>query len=265
VKRLNPDLVKQETIRQWTAEPAGATLGDPYERGSREFFDEVERTRYGLYPWLLAEYLQAGRWTGQHVLEIGVGLGTDHLQLARAGARLTGVDLTPASIDYTRRLLELHGYQSELTVADAENLPFKDSTFDSIYSFGVLHHTPDMNRAIGEIRRVLRPEGFALIALYNRHSYFYIWRLARFLVRGEWRRSSIEQMRANVEYGDGNPLVIVSSRRELYRAFEPFARVKIEARHLPLHRLPRGRRQLEVLLRPVGRRLGWYWIVEASG
>jgi ubiquinone/menaquinone biosynthesis C-methylase UbiE len=265
VTRREPELIKQETIRHWTAEPAGASLAAGYERGSEEFFDVVERTRYRLYPWLLVDYLQPERWSGKDVLEVGVGLGTDHLQLARAGARLTGVDLAPASIESTRRLLDFHGYNSELAVADAEHLPFDDSTFDSVYSFGVIHHTPDMNRAIRELHRVLRPKGSALVALYNRHSYFYVWRLARFLLRLEWRDSTLEQMRSKIEYGGGNPLVVVSSRRELDSAFQSFSRVLIEARHLPRHRIPsRLLGVLGPLLRPLERRVGWYWMVEAT-
>jgi SAM-dependent methyltransferase len=264
VKQFEPELVKEESIRQWTEEPAGAALADRYGRGTQEFFQEVERTRYQLYPWLLSEYLQPERWRGRRVLEVGVGLGTDHLQLARAGAQLAGVDLTPASIEYTRRLFDLHGYGSELRVADAESLPFDDSSFDRVYSFGVLHHTPDMDQAIREIHRVLRPNGSAVVALYNRHSYFYVWRYARFLLRQEWRGSTVDEMRGKIEHGDANPLVVVSSRRELERAFQTFPRILIEARHLPRHRFPtRVMDLLDPALRPVERHIGWYWMVEA--
>jgi SAM-dependent methyltransferase len=265
VTRREPERVKEETIRHWTADPAGASLAAGFERGTPGFFEAVERTRYGLYPWLLADYLQSDRWTGKDVLEVGVGLGTDHLQLARAGARLAGVDITPASIDSTRKLLDLHDYESELAVADAELLPFDDSTFDCVYSFGVLHHTPDMNRAIRELQRVLRPEGTALVAVYNRHSYFYAWRFARFLFRLEWRHSTLDEMRSKFEHGEGDPLVTVSSRRELDRAFQPFSRVLIEGRHLPRHRIPsRVLDLLDPLLPSIERRVGWYWMVEAT-
>jgi SAM-dependent methyltransferase len=265
MSQFEPDPIKKEAILQWTDEPAGAALADRYGRGTQEFFQEVERTRYALYPWLLNEYLKSERWHGKRMLEVGVGLGTDHLQLARAGARLTGVDLTPASIDYTRRLFDFHGYHSDLSVADAEALPFDDQTFDSVYSFGVLHHTPNLDRAIHEIHRVLRPQGFALVALYNRHSYFYAWRYTRFLLRQEWRRSTLSEMRSKIEHGDANPLVVVSSRHELKRAFDAFSRTSIEARHLPRHRLPAWlMNALGPALRRSERRIGWYWMVEAT-
>jgi SAM-dependent methyltransferase len=258
--RGDPELLKQEAVRQWTDDPAGAVLADQHDRGTPEFFQEVERTRYELYPWLKSDYLQTDRWNGKQVLEVGVGLGTDHLQLARAGAQLTGVDLTPASINYTRQHLDIHGLRSELSVADAENLPFDDQSFDCVYSFGVLHHTPDMGRAIQEIHRVLRPDGSALVALYNRHSYFYAWRYTRFLLR---RGGTVEEMRSKIEHGSGNPLVVVSSHRELARAFRVFSQASIEARHLPRHRFPGWLLRLDPALRHLERRVGWYWMVDA--
>jgi SAM-dependent methyltransferase len=265
MRELDPELVKREAIRQWTEDPAGAVLASRYGRGTQEFFEEVERTRYALYPWLLGEYLHAKHWRGKRVLEVGVGLGTYHLQLARAGAQLAGVDLTPASIDFTRQLFDFHGYRSDLSVADAEALPFDDLSFDCVYSFGVLHHTPDMDRAIREIHRVLRPRGVALVALYNRHSYFYAWRYARFLLHQGWRGSTINEMRSKIEYGSGNPLVVVSSRRELDRAFHAFSQVFIEARHFPRHRFPAWLIRLaDPALRPLERRMGWYWMAEAT-
>jgi SAM-dependent methyltransferase len=133
-----------------------------------------------------------------------------------------------------------------------------------VYSFGVLHHTPNMGQAIQEIHRVLRPDGFALVALYNRHSYFYAWRYARFLLRQEWRRSTIDEMRSKIEFGAGNPLVVVSSRRELDCAFHAFSHAFTEARHFPRHRFPGWLLRLDPALRPFERRMGWYWMVEAT-
>jgi len=77
-------------------------------------------------------------------------------RFARAGALAVGVDLTEAAVESTRHLLELEGLPGEVMVADAEQLPFPDDRFDVVYSWGVLHHTPDTQRAVDEVRRVLR-------------------------------------------------------------------------------------------------------------
>ena len=96
---------------------------------------------------------------GKSVLEIGVGLGADHQQFAQSGAVLTGLDLTQRAVGHTRRRLEAFGLHSSLSIGDAENLPFPDESFDVVYSWGVLHHSPDTQKAVDEAYRVLRYGG----------------------------------------------------------------------------------------------------------
>ena len=88
---------------------------------------------------------------------MGVGLGADHQRFAAAGARLTGVDLTERAIEHTRQRLAASGLSSQLQTADAENLPFANNSFDIVYSWGVLHHSPNTPKAVDEVWRVLRP------------------------------------------------------------------------------------------------------------
>lgn len=254
---------KDRAVEQWTAAPAGAHLAGGQPNETAEFYREIERTRYELYPWLL-EYLTPNQWKGRRTLEIGVGMGTDHLSLHRAGATLVGIDLTPASVEHTQRRFALAGAVSNLRVADAEQLPFQDGAFDGVYSFGVLHHTPRMRLAVAEIHRVLRPGGLAVVGLYNRHSYFHAWRLLRHFGAGEWRRSGLDAMRANFEHGTGSPLVILSSRRQIREMFGTYTSVSIAARHIPTNRLPVALRPAACsVLRPIERSVGWYWMVVA--
>src|SRR5437867_6398486 len=130
----------------WDAHPCGAGTSD-LPRGRRDYFDAVERHRYELNPEMveMADFPSA---RGLDLLEIGCGMGTDLVQFARAGARVTGVDLTPQAVTITRQRLNLYGLRGETRLADAEALPFADATFDRVYSFGVLHHTPDTARSI---------------------------------------------------------------------------------------------------------------------
>ncbi len=66
--------------------------------------------------------------------------------------------------------LKLHDYAGDIRVTDSESLPFKDNYFDFIYSWGVIHHTPNTQKAIDEIYRVLKPSGEICVMLYNRKS-----------------------------------------------------------------------------------------------
>lgn len=153
----------------WERTPCGSWDASAPE-GSGEYFQQIERRRYELEPFI-PEFAGFDSTSGQSVLEIGVGLGTDHVRFARAGARLTGVDLTEKGIELVRRRLELEGLASDLRVGDAERLPFEDASFDVVYSWGVLHHTPDTPRAVSEAIRVLRPGGRICMMLYARHSW----------------------------------------------------------------------------------------------
>jgi SAM-dependent methyltransferase len=107
-------------------------------------------------------------------LEVGFGAGTDFIQWLRVGAQVSGIDLTPEALQNVTNRVKVYELPppESIQVADAENLPFPSGTFDLGYSFGVLHHTPDTMRAIGELTRVVKPGGDIKIMLYNRHS---IW------------------------------------------------------------------------------------------
>ena len=107
------------------------------------------------------------------VLDVGCGQGIDVARYANAGARATGIDLTPRHVELARRHLETLGLSAEIVEGDAESLPFEDASFDRLSSNGVLHHTPDMPAALREIRRVLVPGGEARILVYNRASFYY--------------------------------------------------------------------------------------------
>ena len=139
--------------------------------GSREFYDAAEELRYEYHYHLQPLFDKiAEAYPGGKVLEVGCSMGNDTIQFARRGMQVTGVDLTPAAIELINQRFDMYGESGDFRVADAENLPFDDDTFDVVYSFGVLHHTPDTAKSIEEVRRVLRPGGTAYIMLYNTRS-----------------------------------------------------------------------------------------------
>jgi SAM-dependent methyltransferase len=129
-------------------------------------FEAQRLRRYELEPYIpgFARFQEAA---GLRVLEIGVGLGADHEEFARAGAILSGIDLTERAIERTKDRFRKLGLKSELQVSDAEALPFADQSFDVVYSWGVLHHSPDTRKAVSEVHRVLKPGGQARIMIYN--------------------------------------------------------------------------------------------------
>jgi ubiquinone/menaquinone biosynthesis C-methylase UbiE len=258
--------VKAAAQRQWDHDPAGALATGDAELGTPESFERIERYRYQEQPWMHGTFL-FDRFAGRRVLEIGVGLGTDHLQFARAGAEMTGIDITPRSISLTSRRLEQEGLTSELRVMDAERLEFEDDSFDVVYSFGVLHHTPAPERAFREVRRVLRPGGVFLGGLYNRRSAFVARMLYQRLIEPEYRHMSFQERLSLVEHSTSeerqSPHVRLFTAPELKRMLGcvGFHQVEITKRHLGIA----PRRRIPPWLNEVSsRKAGWYLIHEAS-
>lgn len=159
---------KQAVHDHWNAEPCGTR--DLAGGDRRAFFDSIERERYTLEPYI-ADFARFEDGRNKKVLEVGVGAGTDFINWVRRGAIATGIDLTEEGARLTRERLELEGLSAEVKVADAENLPFPDNTFDIVYSYGVLHHSPDTQRAIEEVHRALKPGGQARVMVYHLRSW----------------------------------------------------------------------------------------------
>ena len=159
--------VKDRVRAYWEKNPCDLRNG----RGEEPFlfFESIARKRYALEPFIpdLAEFEKEN---GKRVLEIGVGLGVDFSQWIKNRARAFGVDLTSQALRLTRRNLDTAGVSRiayHLGQADAENLPFEKDSFDLVYSWGALHHTPGTEAALEEAFRVLVPGGTLKAMMYH--------------------------------------------------------------------------------------------------
>lgn len=246
--------LKTEIHDFWNADPCGAKLARA-ERGTPEFFAEIERTRYELEPFI-PSFAEFERWRGKRTLEIGVGLGTDFINFVRAGADAHGLDLTEEAIALVERRLELEGLTAHVRVGDAEDLPFGDSEFDLVYSWGVLHHTPDTEHALTEVRRVLRPGGEARIMLYSRRSWVAYGLWVRYaLLAGRPMQSLADVVGKHME----SPGTKAYTHDELERMFAGFSSVRFRRFVTPY-----DRRVVGQLARLSGPRLGWFVGIEAT-
>jgi SAM-dependent methyltransferase len=176
------------------------------------------RKRYQLEPFLQA-FARPEEAHGLNVLEIGVGLGADHQLFAQAGARLSGIDLTERAVGHARKRLALFGFESDLRVADAEALPFTDESFDLVYSWGVLHHSPDTPRAVDEAWRVLRHGGVARIMIYHKRSLvgYMLWLRYGLLAGRPWR--SLNDIYNSHLESPGTKAYTVDEARRLFGRF----------------------------------------------
>ncbi|MCK2167709.1 class I SAM-dependent methyltransferase [Thalassospira xiamenensis] len=165
------DNARLEAQKHWNAVACGELEGN---KNSIEYFDAVAFERYKQQPWM-HDYFCYDKFDGQHILEIGIGQGTDMMQFAINGAICHGVDITENHLKLTKINASLRGFNVDLREVDATRLPFEDNSIDCVYSFGVLHHIPEINQVVEEIHRVLKPGGRVMIALYYKWSAFHIF------------------------------------------------------------------------------------------
>jgi len=162
----------------WQRHPCGAELVGDLTGDARaeyaEFFSRYDDFRYSTEPHILSN-LDKIDFQGKRVLEIGLGQGADAEQLARRGAVFSGVDLTEEAVKRTLMRFSLAGLPYDrIERSSALDLPFADGSFDIVFSYGVLHHIPQIERAQAEIRRVLRPTGELIAMLYAKWSLNYM-------------------------------------------------------------------------------------------
>lgn len=261
---------KQDVQTHWEREPCGTRELSANDREG--YFQQLEQERYRQEPHIL-QFAKFEASRDLDVLEVGVGAGTDFVQWARSGARARGIDFTQAAVKLTRERLALEALPGEVQVADAEALPFDDASFDIVYAYGVIHHTPNTKQALAELYRVLRPGGSAKVMIYGVPSWtgWMLWG-----VHAAARLRPLRSPRAVIRNHLESPGTKAYSESEARALFSAFRTVWIERALLsgdlltqkasadyqkPLHKLawalyPRP------LIRHFGRRYGLGMLIE---
>ena len=222
--------VEKQTIKEYWEKSAPQTWYSDKEPLSIEWFNEIEYKRYNLYLECFNEMFEYEYHYKEKVLEIGCGVGTDLVRFAKNGALCSAIDLTEFAIKTTKKHFELKNLKyEELLVADAEDLPFNDNTFDLVISFGVIHHTPDIQKCVNEIYRVLKPEGSAIILIYSRGWKHYFKRvfIHGILLGGLIRYGYSRLINRQTEVHGNSPLTYVHKKREVKKLFNIFGELKI--------------------------------------
>jgi ubiquinone/menaquinone biosynthesis C-methylase UbiE len=247
---------KQDVRDFWDEASCGEKLY--LQAPTMQGFEEQAARRYDLEPFILP-FADFAATRGKDVLEIGVGLGADHQRFAEAGARLVGIDLTPRAIENTRRRFDTLGLVSDLRVGDAENLDFEAARFDVVYSWGVIHHSPDTRKAVEEIHRVLKPGGVAKVMIYNKHSLVGLMLWLRYALAAGRPLTSLATIYATYLESPGTKAYTESEARDLFARFAHVA-VRIELSHGDLLSSQAGQRHEGPLL-AAARRLWPRWLL----
>jgi len=161
----------QEKITQfWNNKPCGSQTS--VAESPLDYFRETEAYRYKMMPFI-CDFAEFYKYRGKRILEIGIGIGCDFNEFVKQGALAYGIDASSESVEMARRRLRAYKAEAvDLSIANAEQLPYKNNMFDAVYSFGCLHHVPNTRKAIHEAIRVCKVDGKIKLMLYNRSSIY---------------------------------------------------------------------------------------------
>lgn len=257
---------KEDVTQFWDTDPCGTR----YLEGKNDF-DAHARTRYELEPFIF-DFADFHSARGLKVLEIGVGMGADYLEWLRGGAHATGIDASSTSIARARQRCQMAGFDPDLRVADAERLPFPNNCFDVVYSYGVMHHSPNTQACVQEALRVLKPGGKVKIMVYHHPSLTGAMLWLRYGVIG--RRSLRQCVYDHLE----SPGTKSYTVEEALRLMDGFCNLKLRLEfspgdlllHQPSAKFQSGFYRIvwklfpSFLIRRIGRQWGLFLLISAS-
>ncbi len=245
--------------------------------GTREYFDEVENRKYFVEPHI-PRFAEFERWRGKKVLEIGCGIGTDTVNFARHGASVTAVELSRRSLEVAQQRVRLYGLEHQVRFyhGNAEEMSriVPVERFDLVYSFGVIHHTPNPEGIIEQIRRYVSSGSTVKFMVYNRHSLKVLWIILKYGRGHFWRASELVARYSEAQ--EGCPVTFTYTRHEMQDllTFHGFTVTDMRVDHIFPYRIPdyvqyRYKKVRYFRLTPSGlfrwleRHFGWHLCVTA--
>lgn len=207
--------------------------------GSKKYFNEVEERKYFVESHIL-DFADFKSWKNKSVLEIGCGIGTDTINFARAGVFVTAVELSEKSLEIAKRRAKVFGLENRIKfyLANAEELSkvIPVRVYDLVYSFGVIHHSPQPEKIINEIKKYCNENTVIKIMVYNRYSWKVFWILLKYAKGAFWK---LDQLIAeNSEAATSSPVTYVYSKNEAKRLLRGFKIIDIKVDHIFPYSIP---------------------------
>jgi len=189
----------------------------PKEIGTKEYFEEVTARKYLVEPHII-HFANFPKYKNKRVLEVGCGIGTAAQSFIENGAIYTGIDLSDKSVEIANKRMEVFNIKGNIFQGNIEKINEINGTeYDLVYSFGVLHHTPDIKKSIENIHKMLKPGGEFKMMLYAKQS---------------WKYFEIIEGLDQYEAQSGVPIANVYTKQEVYELLKDFTNITIEQTHI---------------------------------
>jgi len=246
----------EQIINYWNKQPCNIKHSS-YEVGTRVYFEEVEKRKYFVESHI-PTFAEFEKWKGKKVLEIGCGIGTDAVNFAKHGADYTGIELSNVSLELTKKRFDVFGLTGAFFNIDAQDLDALSRVgrdFDLIYSFGVIHHSPNPQKIIDNCLQLLKPDGGILkLMVYAENS---------------WKKIMIDSGLDQYEAQSNCPVAYTYTNDQIYRMLHQFRNIDIWQTHIFPYKIPEYKQYVykkedwfehmsEEMFRGLEQRLGWH-------
>jgi len=207
----------EEVKKFWNDRPCNIKHSSK-ELGTMEYFDEVELKKFRAEPHIL-KFTEFPQWKNKKVLEVGCGLGTVGINFALNSADYTGVELSKESLEIAKKRFEVYNQSGKFYLGNAEELSsfVHIETYDLIYSFGVIHHSPHPEKIISEIKKYMNENSVLKIMLYAKDS---------------WKNYMIDAGLDQPEAQYGCPIANTYTKQDVVELLDGYEVLSIEQDHI---------------------------------
>lgn len=229
--------------------------------GTREYFDKNSENRYYVEPHIKT-FADFANCEEKRVLEIGCGIGSDGAEFAKHGADYVGIDISQNSLDIAKKRFEVYNLKGEFHKLSGDDKKCQQlGRFDLIYSFGVIHHYPNVQEIIDNVHTLLSENGVFKFMVYATHS---------------WKNAMIKKGLDRYEAQDNCPLANTYTIEEIYTLLgNKYKNISVKQDHCFMFNIP-AYKQRKYVLEPwfevmpkemrdaIKEYLGWHLLVSAT-
>jgi 2-polyprenyl-3-methyl-5-hydroxy-6-metoxy-1,4-benzoquinol methylase len=256
---METDKTIESVYNFWNERPCNIRHSDK-EIGTKQYFEEVTKRKYFVEPHII-NFVNFPKYKNKHVLEVGCGIGTAAQSFIENGSIYSGLDLSDKSIEISKKRLEDFNLDGNIFKANIEETDSVNGIdFDLIYSFGVLHHTPDIKKSIQNIHKMLKSDGEFKLMLYAKQS---------------WKYFEIIEGLDQYEAQSGVPIANVYTKEEIYELLKDFKNITIEQTHIFPYKIESYRNYIydkkdyfevmpKELFECLEKNLGWHLLISCN-